>query len=97
VLGAGIPIEWPRAGAVELRGAPTAAGAVTLRASADGNEVVWEILEVGRASALVVTAPVGHVLREVRVDDAWMRNLRGVRSVVLPPDVRRVELRVAKR
>lgn len=99
VLGAGIPMEWLRAGAVELRGAPSAVGPVTLRAraAADGRGVVWEVLDAGRASALVLTAPVGHVLREARVDDAWMRSLGNVREVVVPAGVRRVELRVAKR
>jgi hypothetical protein len=99
VLGAGLPMEWLRAGAVELRGVPSAAGAVTVRATAaaDGAGVVWEVLDAGRASTLVLTAPVGYVLREARVDDAWMRRLGNVRSVVVPADVRRVELRVAKR
>lgn len=99
VLGAGIPMEWLRAGAVELRGAPSAIGPVSARATAaaDGAGVIWEILDAGRASALVLTAPVGRVLREARVDDDWMRRLGNVRAVVVPAGARRVELRVAAR
>lgn len=97
VLGAGILPEWLRAGTVAARRAPSRFGEVSFRVSAEpeAGHLVWEIEAPARAGGLVLMAPVGAAMAEVEVDDRWVRRLEGARSVALPADLRRVEVRLA--